>query len=251
MLVLLVFEVMEAAGAGVDSDPRQTIAIDVAASGAIRVRRGSYMITIDVGGEADKKSWGLCPPAQGDCWELDLECESGAYDIVFVGGGNPYHGIFTVEVDGCVLGEVDQWEPRTTFPTEHALYWEGGERGIHTLRVTVANKRRESHDYWCCVHEILLSPVAMRHCQVITVHASRWLLDPAGLLSISCMSIGGSEIASFQLSPDAKLGKLHEMIVQEMEDVASVKLLLPNGTLLVEDDSDSALAAVLFSEVHE
>lgn len=242
---------MEVVASGVGPDERQEITIDVEAPGAMRVQSGAQAMTIDVGGEPDKKSWGLCPPAQGDCWELDFECASGAYDIVFVGGGNPYHGIFTVHVDGCALGEIDQWEPQTAFPTEHALYWEGGEPGAHTLRVTVADKRRTSHGYWCCVHEVVLSPIAMRHCQVVTVHATRSSLDSGGFLSISCMSIGGCEIASFQLAPDVKLRKLHEKIVQELEGATSVKLLLPNGTLLAKDDGDSELATILCVDVHE
>jgi len=128
---------------------------------AVRVLKGSAILTVLVGGLSRMRTQGQRPPKCGDAWELDFDAAPGDYELVFRGGRNPHHGVLTVRIDGQVVGTVDQYSRDDEFPTENIIRWQGcAERGRHTLQGAVESCHPDAvgRKYWLCLTEIEIRP---------------------------------------------------------------------------------------------
>lgn len=126
----------------------------------LRVRSGSIMSSILIGGESSNEACAQNPPARGNTWELSFVSSGGPYEICFVGGSNPYHGVCTISIDGKRVGEIDQYDRYTVFPTRLTLRWEGAPPGLHVLCGRVDTKNPHSRDYFLCLQKIIFTPIA-------------------------------------------------------------------------------------------
>lgn len=125
----------------------------------MRVKAGNDAGIIHVGGVRQNPSFGQCPPALGDAWEVDLRSFGGDYELVFEGACNPHHGTFSVHIGGRHLGDIDQYCWQDVYPAKHCLQWKDSEPGAHVLRAVVAGTNADSLGHWVCVQNIHIVPV--------------------------------------------------------------------------------------------
>lgn len=211
----------------------------------VRVLRGVELSWILVGSETGNEAFAQNPPAQGDSWEVDFESDGGAYEVCFYGGGNAHHGILSVYIDDVLVGEVDQYECYTTYPTRHVLQWEGGAAGSagkHTLRGTVTSKARRSLGYWFCLIEISFMPIDVDEVgplrldaagshnplrRVSTMSLSTSLRSAWGTESDDGASPMGSGVLSRTLSPSGTrvLGNVLTEAARRLEEVSAAEAI--------------------------
>merc|ERR1712113_1188832 len=125
----------------------------------VRVLSGAPISFIYVGNIRRYGTYAQNPPKMMDSWEATFDAEPGGYEIVFVGGKNPHHGILDVTVDSEEIGSIDQYTQATEYKAEQPLYWECHAAGQHTLRGTVTSKSPHAVNYWICLCEIVFRPV--------------------------------------------------------------------------------------------
>mmetsp|Transcript_8344 Transcript_8344/g.21217 ORF Transcript_8344/g.21217 Transcript_8344/m.21217 type:complete len:296 (+) Transcript_8344:82-969(+) len=125
----------------------------------MRILKGSRAEKVLVGTTFGADTFAQNPPAKNDAWEIQFVSELTTYDVIFEGGSNPYHGIFTVSIDGELVGEVDQYSQDTCYPTRHMLRWQAAFAGKHVLGVCVHSKNPEAHGFWVCLSTIRFQPV--------------------------------------------------------------------------------------------
>lgn len=213
----------------------------------VRVVRGVRFSMVYVGGDSAFTAWSQNPPAINDSWEFDFDVECGAYEICFCGGNNPYHGIFTVEIDDQEVGIVDQYNFETVMATEHKVYWDCESAGRHTLRATVRDKNPISSNYWVCLKEVKFEPVLRRIPLILLLQAVH--MEPQKI-QITCMSIGGNKIATFLCDLDSTVGDLRAVAKEQLHSTWSVELTLPDGALLSEANNWDTLANI-FQDLSE
>ena len=91
--------------------------------------------------------------------EVGFVSEPGEYYIEFHGGDNSFHGILDVEIDGTLIGDIDQYALNTVYPSVHKLRYRCTQSGTHVLVGTVARKRAESKGFWNCLFKIVFMPL--------------------------------------------------------------------------------------------
>lgn len=206
----------------------------------VEVANGVPFSEIFVGGAFDKLAWAQNPPRRGDSWTMDFEAEKGGYEIHFVGGANPHHGILTVEIDGERIGVVDQHGDFDAYPSDHTLYWECETPGRHTLRGNVMDKSPKSFNYWICLINIKFEPVALRYTNVLSVEARRCSQQAC---EVKCTNLAGQAVLVLVCDVDTSVRELQDA-VEKHTSAWQVALTLSDASLLGEDKAENRLLDV-------
>lgn len=231
-------EKMEAMLEGHDAHQRSSVVMRM--DGQIRVLEGVRLTDISVGGDDEFASFGQDPALLGNRWEFDFEVESGGYLIRFCGGGNSYHGIASIHIDGEIVGTVDQYEPGNIFPTERQVYWQCLQGGRHTLQCAVTDKNPQAHGYWICMNGIVFEPVPVRRTPILTFHG-KYVEDQ---VEVRLVDMSGNDAAVFQSDVRLTMEQTRQAAKDHLE-VWDVKLITPGGVMVAEDQGSVSLEQFL------
>lgn len=210
----------------------------------VRVLSGDPISLIFVGGVAQYKTYAQNPPKLLDSWEVAFDAEPGGYEIVFIGGKNPHHGILDVTVDSEEIGSIDQCTEQDEYRAEQSLYWECHAAGQHTLCGTVASKAPRSMNYWICLCEIIFRPVPRRSNFALQLQASRL---PSGL-EVKCTSMSGEEVAVLHCEEGHTVTQLRAVL---QEAFPFAVLGLTSEAALLDPENDEATCGEALAKVCE
>lgn len=123
---------------------------------ARRVKGSHLVYPIFVGGEQNKPTTAMSPPAKGDIFEVSLEMRRGKHAVLISGWRNPYHGVLSLSLDGQrITGDEGlDWYSRSTSSYAFPEFEVTVDRtGVHTFSFEVIGSRHPQ-GYWMCLDQL-------------------------------------------------------------------------------------------------